>query len=76
MGANKKPYHIFMLLFIQTSKYRNRNFINIFDRILTKVSSKENTLVFCMVDSFNVNPSNYNVHTHTNDNNDLGLEIT
>ena len=35
------------------------------DTVMAKIS-KENKLVFCMGD-FNVNLSNYNVHTHTND---------
>ena len=36
------------------------------DRILTKIS-RENKLVFCMGDQFEVNLSNCNVHTYTND---------
>ena len=41
-------------------------FYQYIDRILTKIS-EENKLVFCMGDQFNVNLSNCNVHTRTDD---------
>ena len=40
------------------------------DGILTNIC-KENKLVFCMGDQFDVNLSNYNIHNHTHDTDNI-----
>ena len=64
MGANKNIYSA-------CCSYRDPNteiemFYQYIDRILTKIS-EENKPVFCMGDQCDINLSNYNVHTHAND---------
>ena len=61
MGANKKPDR-----YLRCSYRHPKKFYQYIDKMLTKIF-EENKLVFCLGDQFNVNLSNYNVYTHTNE---------
>ena len=67
------------IIYLGCCSYRHPNteiekFYQYIDRILTKIS-KESKLVFCMGDQFDVNLSNYNIHTHTDDIDNYSLTL-